>query len=88
METKELPLKFVGVGEVKGDLFEQVEKTSFGYIYKRTFYDGGCCYEVFKHRENKMFGNISYPKSKAFGVWAWCCSTYEHAKRRLNQLEK
>lgn len=88
MELKELPLEFVGTGEVKGDKFEQIKISEFGYIYKRIFNDGGECYEVFKRRINGQFNTISYPKSKSFGVWAWCCDSYDRAVKRFDSFNE
>ena len=88
MELKELSAEFIGTGEVKGDKFEQVKRSEFGYIYRRIFKDGGECYEVFKRVENKQFNTVSYPKSKSFGVWAWCCSTLDKAEKRFNTFGK
>ena len=86
MELKELEKDFIGIGEVKGDKFEQVKSSKFGYIYRRIFKDGGECYEVFKRKINNQFNTISYPKSKSFGVWAWCCSSYESALKRFDSF--
>lgn len=85
---KELQKEFVGTGEVKGDKFSQVKQSEFAYIYRRIFNDGGECYEVFRRRENKQFNTVSYPKSKSFGIWAWCCSSLEMAENKFNSINK
>ena len=79
---KELELKFSGTGEVKGYEFEQLDKSKFAYIYKKTHVESGTVsYEVFKRMENRQFDCISYPKSKSFGVWAWEYSDHLAALR-------
>jgi len=77
-----LKLNFEGKGEVKGVTFTQVEKSEKGYIYERS--DG--YFEVFRKKINKRFNTISYPKSKSFGSWAWCCNSLENARIRLAQF--
>lgn len=81
---RELPAEFVGVGEVRGFQFRQVSRTDFGYIYEVVMPDSGLRHwEVFRRVENVRFDCVSYPKSKSFGAWAWCCSSYEKAKSIL-----
>ena len=86
---RELPLEFVGVGEVRGFLFRQVARTMFGYIYEvRGPGKGDSHYEVFRRMENARFGCVSYPKSKSFGAWAWCCDSLAKARERLKGFEE
>lgn len=86
---RELPVEFVGVGEVRGFQFRQVSRTMFGYIYEvRVPGKGGCHYEVFRRMENARFGCVSYPKSKSFGAWAWCCDSLAKARERLKGFEE
>lgn len=86
---RELPLEFVGVGEVRGFLFRQVSRTMFGYIYEvRVPGAEECHYEVFRRMENARFGCVSYPKSKSFGAWAWCCDSLAKARERLKGFEE
>ena len=68
---RELPLQFEGRGEASGYNFTQIEKSDFAYIYERTSPEGHLSWEVFKRIENERFGNVSYPRSPSFGVWAW-----------------
>lgn len=76
---KELEKVFIGRGEVKGFYFEQVAKSDKAYIYRVTCVEGARpYYEIFERRINTQFDNISYPKSKAFGRWAW--TTYDEDK--------
>lgn len=88
MELKELPIEFDGKGEVSGNKFRQLKKTEFGYIYERTSNESVVCYEVFKRRINNQFNTVSYPKSKSFGMWAYCCSSLDAAERKLQSFEK
>ena len=86
---RELPVEFVGVGEVRGFLFRQVSRTMFGYIYEvRVPGTEKCHYEVFRRMENARFGCVSYPKSKSFGAWAWCCDSLAKARERLKGFEE
>jgi len=74
-----LKTQFEGIGEVRGVTFTQVDQTEKGFIYQRS--DG--YFEVFRRKVNHRFNTISYPKSKSFGVWAWCCSSLEKAREYL-----
>lgn len=86
---RELPLEFVGTGEVRGFQFRQVSRTMFGYIYEvRVPGKEGSHYEVFRRMENARFGCVSYPKSKSFGAWAWCCDSLAKARERLKSFEE
>ena len=86
---RELPLEFIGTGEVRGFLFRQVSRTMFGYIYEvRVPGAEECHYEVFRRMENARFGCVSYPKSKSFGAWAWCCDSLAKARERLKAFEE
>ena len=86
---RELPVEFVGTGEVRGFQFRQVSRTMFGYIYEvRVPGTEECHYEVFRRMENARFGCVSYPKSKSFGAWAWCCDSLAKARERLKAFEE
>ena len=81
---KELQKEFIGKGEVSGFKFTQLEATNKAFLYK--VQAGGLIYyEVFKRRENTRYGCVSYPTSKAFGVWAQTTSDYEKALDYFNQ---
>ena len=61
----------------------------FGYIYEvRVPGPEECHYEVFRRMENARFGCVSYPKSKSFGAWAWCCDSLAKARERLKGFEE
>jgi len=66
---KEIQKLIQGRGEVKGYTFKQIEANEHGYIYEVI---GGAKprWEVFKRKENTQFNCVSYPSSKAFGLWA------------------
>jgi hypothetical protein len=86
METiKELPKEFIGTGEVKGFKFTQINVTNFGFLYEVNTGDT-IYYEVFKRRVNKQFNNVSYPKSKSFGIWAWTTPKYLFALELLQSF--
>lgn len=87
---RELEETFVGTGEVSGYVFRQTDKSNYAYIYERMYEESGkiICYEVFERKENERFGCVSYPNSKSFGVWAWCCKDYEKAKKRFDFLNE
>ena len=82
----ELQKEFIGTGEVKGFKFTQIRATNYGFIY---LIDTGDTkyYEVFKKVVNKRFGNISYPKQKSFGKWAWTIGSFDKALEKLKSFE-
>ena len=84
---RNIPQYFEGKGEVKGFAFTQIKKCENAYLFQVKTPFNTTHYEVFKHKINKQYGNVSYPKSKSFGVWAWCCNTLEQAERRYSELE-
>ena len=82
---KELKEYFVGIGQVKGYIFNQIRATKWGFLYEVS--EGGLIhYEVFKRRENTMYDCISYPTDKAFGKWAWTFMDLDNAIEKLNYL--
>ena len=83
---KELPLTFEGRGEVKGFSFKQVKRSNTAHLYEVSDTFGNKWYEVFIRKENARFGNIAYPKQKAFGVSAWSARTIEKAIKRFDEL--
>lgn len=86
---RELPIEFVGVGEVRDFKFRQIESTAFGYIYEVVMPESGLRHwEVFRRMENVRFGCVSYPKSKSFGAWAWTCDTLARAREVLASLSE
>lgn len=83
---KQLEKSFIGKGEVRGFKFEMVHSTPLGYVYAVKD-DNVTHYEVFKHKENTRFKCISYPTSKAFGVWAWSMTNLDKAKQKLESFK-
>ncbi|MFD1314224.1 hypothetical protein [Namhaeicola litoreus] len=82
---KELPIHFIGQGEVRGYEFTQISKTDQAFIYEVNSCSSKY-YEVFKKRLNKRFGTVSYPTSRGFGIWAWTYMSLERAERKFNEL--
>lgn len=93
MQLKELPLEVTGgAREVKGTVFKQLEASPQGYIYEAYPEGSTVCthYEIFERKENHQdrfnIHQISYPKSNAFGVWAWTTTDKDHAYEIFNAL--
>lgn len=82
---KPLQKQFQGKGEVKGYLFNQIRQTDRAYVYEVSF-GNSKHYEVFKKVVNKRFSCISYPTSKAFGIWSWIKMSLEKAEEKLDDL--
>ena len=84
---RELPLEFIGKGEVKGCIFKQIAESERGCIYEVTSpEDTGKRYEVFMKVKNRRFGYYAYPKSKSWGRTAWTCMTLRRAQRRFDSF--
>lgn len=83
---KELRSSFEGIGEVRGFMFDKVLDNGRVYVYAVTRDGGGVHYEVFERRVNDRFGVVSYPKSNAFGDWAYACTRFCDAIRRFEEL--
>ncbi len=84
---QDLKTEFTGRGEVKGFIFTQKNKSEKAFIYEVNT-GNSIHYEVFKRKENTQFNCISYPSSKAFGIWAWCCNDYQKALDKFNDLNE
>jgi hypothetical protein len=82
---KELRESFEGKGEMKGFIFTQLQKTDKCYLYEVKT-EGHIGYEVFQHKINTHFNCISYPSSKAFGVWAWYFRDKNKAITKLKEI--
>lgn len=83
---KELQEQFTGEGEVRGFEFTQLRKNEKGYIYE-VKNDTKTHYEVFQRKENTQYGCVSYPGSKAFGLWAWTITNLESAIEKFENLK-
>lgn len=87
METiKQLKEQFSGTGEVRGYDFGLICKTNQGFLYEVRLSGIITHYEVFHRKTNNRWACISYPTSKAFGIWAWSYSCLEKAQQKLNSL--
>lgn len=85
---KPLETEFIGRGEVKGFKFRQISATDRAFLYEVTSTNMNVNYEVFKLKNNKRFDCISYPTSKAFGVYAWASMSFDRAKQKFEELTK
>ena len=96
---QELKKEFNGIGDVKGFTFTQLEKNNKAAFYEVLDTETNKKhYEVFLLKISKpterTFGSQKiqyleseiYPKTKAFGIWAWCFKDYQKAKNRFNSL--
>ena len=96
---KELELQFDGKGEVLGTKFRQLQKSDKAYLYElKDVETNKIYYEVFERRISKesefvINGTLIkyeekeiYPKSNAFGDWAWCCNSFEKAQIKFIEL--
>jgi len=81
---KEIEIEFIGKGEVKGFTFKLVNRTDHAYMYEVN----GKYFEVFERKVNSQFDCVSYPSSKAFGIWAFYVPSFERAELKLSELEK
>ena len=83
-----LRIEFAGRGETKGFTFKQIRKTDTAYLYEVRCMEGAIPhYEIFKRKENTQYWNITYPSSKAFGIWAWGASNIDKANLKFNQIK-
>ena len=85
-DLKELPIEFIGRGEVKGFVFKKLTRSNEACIYEVTDTLAEKWYEVFKLKINRRFNCYAYPKSKSFGVSAWTCKTLDKASKVYNDL--
>lgn len=96
----QLEKEFTGIGEVKNTNFKQLKESDKGFLYELTdLEDNSKRYEVFERKEQKdsevVLNDISihynakirYPRSKDFGIWAWCYSIYSQAEKKFNELQ-
>ena len=88
---------FKGRGEVKDIFFMQVYSNEFAYIYRAV--DANTYYEVFERKnspvcidfEKRIYSESefkeTYPKSNAFGVWAWTFPKFKDALNKFDEIE-
>lgn len=89
---RELPLEFIGRGETRGHDYKQVFTDGKWYIYLISINSKPYHYEVFQKKEvltatakYAKENYVDYPRSNAFGVWAWTAKTLEHAKQIIDK---
>jgi hypothetical protein len=93
---QELPIEFVGIGEVKGFKFRLIHSHDTALMYE---VESNCIsYEVFLRKTTpvcidfkaRIYSTedfkVRYPKSKNFGKWAWHFSHYDLALHKFNSL--
>ena len=85
--TMMLEKQFTGKGEVKGFNFKQLLFEKGVYLYE-VEYEGCSWYEAFEHRINTQFGNVIYPSSKVFGLWAHTSVNYERSLELVDILQE
>ena len=96
---KLLEKTFEGKGEMAGFNFNQIAWGGFAMIYEVTDNETSeKHYEVFERREQQASEAViagakvtyehreMYPKSKDFGVWAWCVKDKEMAFNKFLQI--
>lgn len=83
---RELNTTFEGRGETKGFQFRCVSSNDKGYIYEVRTSETSIHYEVFKRMDNTQFNCVSYPSSKAFGLWAWTLRNFDSALKKFSEL--
>lgn len=78
-----------GRGEVKGFTFHKVAESDHAYAYEQRFDETGQVmgYEVFEKRVNTMFDCESYPKSEAFGIWAYAVNDKSNIKVYMDMID-
>lgn len=82
---KQLQKTFIGKGEVRGMVFKCIIANPQAFIYK-VDNQGSEYYEVFLHKIDARFGQVRYPRSKAFGVWAWSFTDLNRAMAKFNEI--
>ena len=89
--TKLLLEKFIGIGEVKGKLFERVKTSKYVHMYKVGSDGPGPYYEIFIKKTHTVYGTEIYPSSKQFGKTAFTTYNEEEALllfKKLHNQEK
>lgn len=88
---KKLKKEFIGKAEVKGFHFHQMIANENGFLYEVSQpHTSQKHYEVFKHKITKSHPKansdelvVAYPKSNAFGLWAWSYLDYQAASEKF-----
>ena len=94
----ELEKHFNGAGEVSDYEYAQISSTVSAYLYEVRRNGMLVCFEVFERKntpicidfEKRIYSETEfkevYPKTNAFGVWAWTYFKYEFALEKFNTL--
>lgn len=85
--SKQLQKTFIGRGEVRGMVFMLHNANPRAFIY-RVDNQGSEHYEVFLRKIDARFGQVSYPHSKSFGVWAWSFTDLGRAMAKFEVISK
>ena len=85
--SKQLQKTFIGRGEVKGMVFTLYIANPRAFVY-RVADSGSEHYEVFLRKIDKRFGQVSYPHSKSFGVWAWSFTNLDRAMAKFSEISR
>ena len=98
MNITHLKKEFTGIGEVSGFKFRQIHSHSLAYLYEVNQDGTNVHFEVFRRLKTPICLNFEeriystthykekYPKSKDFGVWAWCITDKQKAIDKFNEL--
>ena len=94
MKIEELPKEFVGVGEVKGFKFKQIEQGLYVYIYQVN----DSHYEVFERKHSPKLIDFdkreysttefkeTYPSARLFGSSAFSCKNLGDARNKFREI--
>lgn len=85
-KIKDLADEIVGVGEVSGFVFRKERSDGCAYLYSVHGGSGRVYYEVFERRVNSRYNVVSYPKAKAFGIWALTTYDEELANEYFDEM--
>ena len=97
MTVEELPKEFIGVGEVLGFKFTQLNKSNTHYLYEVDI-EGSKHYEIVERMvvpkcidfNTKTFSDEefkeTYPRANLFGVNAYTLPTLKFAENKFNEL--
>lgn len=98
MAVIKLEQEFVGSGEVSGMVFTQLLRSLKGFLYQ-VENEGSIHYEVFRKKkspvcidfEKRLYSETefkeTYPRSTAFGDWAWTIKNKDRAVEVFNELK-
>ena len=86
-ELKELALEFPGKGSMACYHFKQIYRSDKAYVYELSNVESKKPhYEVFLHKINRRFNQVSYPGGESFGYWAWCYTSLEDALEKFEEI--